>query len=415
MPYKSIEAAKADKFPVIAEGINMTLAQINKLAAIHDAIKKAGEAEVPMAVAWDQWKELYMKKGEAWVEREQSQKMISHDAILQTLNRRVGGYCFPTDVFAKSVEAWEGIPLVFADNHPDQQLFSADPDTALDEIKGQIVGKITQPHIATEGHPRLMGKLMNNNAEVAALIEEGRASISTGFQGAADEDAQILNVVPNHVLIFREGTGSMPKDHGAFILNKEEFIEFTNAGEIVKDSISKSDSHINDINEQEFKNMEEVQELANKLGAANKELGDVSSKLDIANKELETVKATITEKDGAVEVLNKETEALKSTIEGHETTIKEFKQKEADALIAQRDKQWDEVAAGLPVGLTHKEEDVKALRTEWDADPHGFSAKYIPICLKEPAKGESGDEHTGSGDGAAQNTSGVYTPGEGYK
>ncbi|GAH83737.1 unnamed protein product, partial [marine sediment metagenome] len=47
MPYESIKAAKDAGFPTSAEGIDLTLAQINKLAEIYDAIKKAGTAKEP--------------------------------------------------------------------------------------------------------------------------------------------------------------------------------------------------------------------------------------------------------------------------------------------------------------------------------------------------------------------------------
>jgi len=68
MPYKTIAAAKAARFPTSAEGIALTLSQINKLAEIYDAIKKAGTAKNPFSVAWTEWKKLYKKTDDAWVE-----------------------------------------------------------------------------------------------------------------------------------------------------------------------------------------------------------------------------------------------------------------------------------------------------------------------------------------------------------
>ena len=81
MPYDSIEAAKEAGFPTTAEGINLTLAQINKLASIYDAVKAAGTAENAMAVAWTQWKALYVKEGDKWVKRkaESAEAMISEE------------------------------------------------------------------------------------------------------------------------------------------------------------------------------------------------------------------------------------------------------------------------------------------------------------------------------------------------
>lgn len=68
MPYDSIAAAKKAGFPTSAEGVGLTLTQINKLAEIYDAIKKAGTAKNPFSVAWTQWKKLYKKVGDRWTE-----------------------------------------------------------------------------------------------------------------------------------------------------------------------------------------------------------------------------------------------------------------------------------------------------------------------------------------------------------
>ena len=76
MPYSSIKEAKDAKFPTTAEKAPLTLSQINHLARIYDAIKKAGSADNPMAIAWTQWKELYEKKDDKWVLKE-SKKAVS--------------------------------------------------------------------------------------------------------------------------------------------------------------------------------------------------------------------------------------------------------------------------------------------------------------------------------------------------
>jgi hypothetical protein len=76
MPYTSIEEAKAAKFPTTADKVPLTLAQINHLARIYDAIKKASSADNPMAVSWTQWKDIYEKKDDKWVLKE-GQKGVS--------------------------------------------------------------------------------------------------------------------------------------------------------------------------------------------------------------------------------------------------------------------------------------------------------------------------------------------------
>ncbi|MCK4814940.1 hypothetical protein KA005_04145 [bacterium] len=77
MPYESIEDAKTGGFPTNADGIPMTLAQINKLAEIYDAVKAAGTAKNPMAVAWTQWKALYEIEDEKWVTRKSKSALVA--------------------------------------------------------------------------------------------------------------------------------------------------------------------------------------------------------------------------------------------------------------------------------------------------------------------------------------------------
>lgn len=367
------------------------------------------------AIAWTAVGQKYKKTDDKWVEI--SQKAEVHDAILQTLNREIGGYCFPVEPFTQSVSAWEGIPVVYANDHPDMKLFAENPTKALEAIKGEVVGQVSKPYIATEGHPRLMAGITNTNTDVAQLIKAGQASLSTGFMGAADKASKILKVTPNHVLLFKEDTENMPKDHGAFILNKEDYIEFTNRGEVMADeTISDKikqpiidlynavmgsgkppdaggdDSHNSGkLTTEEVENMDEVSKLSSDLTIANKEIGDVTSKLDIANKEIEDLKTQATGKDGALEIVNKDIETHKATITGLETKVKEFEQKEVDALKVTRDAQWEEIKNKLPPGLTHTEDNEKALQGEFDTDPYTFSTKYVGI-QNQAGRGESGEE-----------------------
>lgn len=376
------------------------------------------------AIAWTAVKTKYKKTDDKWVEI--SQKAEVHDAILQTLNREIGGYCFPVEPFTQSVSAWEGIPVVYANDHPDMKLFTENPTKALEAIKGEIVGQVSKPYIATEGHPRLMGGVTNTNPDVAQLIKEGKASLSTGFigsvasgiMGTADKTPEIARVVPNHVLLFKEDSENMPKDHGAFILNKEDYIEFTNRGEIMANETTTDkikqpiidlynavmgsgkppdaggdNSHKRDtLTTTEVENMNEVTELSDNLAIANKHIGDVTSKLDIANKQIEDMKTQATEKDSTLEVANKDIETHKATITDLETKVKEFEQKEVDALKVTRDAQWEEIKNKLPPGMTHTDDATTALRAEWDTDPYTFSSKYVGI-QNQASRGESGSEH----------------------
>jgi len=93
MPYNSIAAAKRAGFPTTAEGIPLTLAQINKLAEIYDAIKKAGTAKEPFAVAWSTWKKLYKKVGKKWVKRKPEPKAKSEEIREKKVEKRGEYYC----------------------------------------------------------------------------------------------------------------------------------------------------------------------------------------------------------------------------------------------------------------------------------------------------------------------------------
>ena len=96
-------------------------------------------------------------------------------------------------------------------------------------------------------------------------------------------------------------------------------------------------------------------------------------------------------------------ETHNATITGLETQVKEFEQKETDALKVKRDEQWTEIKNKLPPGLTHKEDDEKVLRGEWDTDPYTFSSKYVGIQNQE-GRGESGAEFTSGTSEASMGT-----------
>ena len=74
MSFLTKKAAQDAGFPTTAEGVDLILPQINKLASIYDAIKEQGTADNPMAAAWTAWKKNYRKKGDQWVKREAAAK-----------------------------------------------------------------------------------------------------------------------------------------------------------------------------------------------------------------------------------------------------------------------------------------------------------------------------------------------------
>ena len=76
MPYSSMEAAKAAKFPTALKSgeasVPLTLAQVNRLAALYDGIKREGKADNPMAVAIAQFKDEYRTVDGGWAKKKKA-------------------------------------------------------------------------------------------------------------------------------------------------------------------------------------------------------------------------------------------------------------------------------------------------------------------------------------------------------
>ena len=426
MPYSSIsdlpEAVK--KLPDHAQHIF--------LSAFNSAFEQGKSEESCFKIAWGAVKRSYHKSGETWVKnKEETEQRLSmfmnveflnanHDAILQTLNRDIGGYYFPCESFANNVNDWSGIPIVYATDHPDLKLFAENPQLALDKIKGRIVGQVSMPRVETVGHPRLMASMEITDDEINRYINDGKISHSTGFIGAVNGKT-VTGVTPNHVLVFLEDAKNIPKDRGAFILNKEDGTEIDDIEEADKGidiDIENADkkpygeveyadpgyqedgvkrypldtekhvraawSYINMPKNQKAYSASQLASIKSKIKAAAKKFG---IEISMTQKEMETSRMTEdhdkeTELVKQLEISNKEKETLTVEIEGLRRTIadkdeqlKVFVQKEAEALKATRESQWQTIKKTIPVGLTHKTEDEAKLRSEFESDPYAFAVK----------------------------------------
>jgi cation transport regulator len=347
MPYKDVSELPSSVKDVLPEH-----AQSIFMAAFNSAFKSGKDEETCFKIAWGAVKKSYKKVGDMWEEMKNMQTLAmfmnveiinaNHEAILQTLNRDIGGYYFPAEVFANNVQDWSEIPIIYATNHPDVKLFVESPQLALDKIKGRIVGKVTMPRVDIAGHPRLMGNMDITDQEINRFISEGKISHSTGFIGTVD-GKNVTSVTPNHVLVFLEDATNLPKDRGAFILNKQEL------------QSSPNNEGLNNTN------MESNQMTEDKVN-------ELTQQLEISNKEKET--------------LTGEIDGLKQIIADKDVQLKVFAQKEADALKVTRENQWQTIKKSIP-GPTHKAEDEQKLRTEFEADPYGFAVKLTEFKNKE--------------------------------
>lgn len=148
------------------------------------------------------------------------------NSIIQMLNRWVpdeeSGVYFNAGPFEATAPKWEGIPIVFANAHPDLQLFEDDPASALKQVKGRIVGKASNIRFIQEGHPHLVAALQVNDDECSVLFKQGELSLSTAFWAFLDGECGIAEgIEPNHILLFKEDGYNMPKDRGALVKNMQ--------------------------------------------------------------------------------------------------------------------------------------------------------------------------------------------------
>jgi cation transport regulator len=375
-----------------------------------------GNDECSMKIAWEAVKAGYQK-----VESGMWQPITnkSHRAILNSLDRMVDGKWFTADAFEQSVNLWENTPLIYANSHPNLSAFTEDPQKELTRINGSLVGYIGHPAVNKAGHPKLMGDMVFDpnfqfkNAvsdstkipEVLDLVQSGKLSHSTGFYSSWDKDNRLTgSVSPHHVLLFEEdySKGDMPKDPGAFILNKEDS-EIYNKGRRVSTTtenklkslfsefMAKLSNELKNINGDEMiepqtnKSEEidemELKELADKLAITNKELGEKST-------EIITLKA--------------ENDQLKEEIKNKDAELAAMKAQENKRLESEKDAKWAEAKKLLKPGLTHKEEDNLKYRDMFENDKDQFYATVMSQTNKDETDPE-GDEFVnknGSEDGS---------------
>ena len=321
----------------------------------------------------------------------------SHDAILQTLDRKVGDLWYREDAFNKTVNDWNGTPVIYADDHPDYQLFIDNQELALDKINGRIVGTVSNSNIATSGHPRLMGNLQIDDTEVNQGISEGKISHSTGFIALINGKQEVKSVIPHHILVFRETAKNQPKDKGAFILNKQEVNEMPEKSEtatedVVVNTETESKSILTQIGNmlKEFKviksESEKKEDVATEVKNMDKET-ELTTQLEISNKEKETL---TTERDG-----------LLTEVSNMKEQLEVFEKKEADTLKSMRETQWATIKNKIPTGLVADEAAEKAMREKFESDPHAFAVTLTEIKNTEAPKEEEGVEVANQSDKVA--------------
>jgi len=382
MPYDSIEAAKKAGFPTSAEEIDLTLAQINKLAEVYDAIKKAGTTDNPFAVAWTAWKKIYKKEGDKWVEikkgnAETTGKWIPVAKANQTKQLGNGSKVILTEeALIRSLNSWKTGEITI--NHMEP----------VDGLK--ILGaKYETPFLYMQFDPNTE-KLFRNTDATGWSVEFDPDSMQ--FDGEKIIDGAGVGVS----ILYAPHIPTCTPEMGC---NETYAFEMYNEFE-GKTLSAKNETELKAIAEDVKKGFERLWDLLKGITTPkeNKKEGENQERKNLEKKKMEKVEeltskleATKTELVNKTSEFETATKAHEDEVKGYKEKIAEFEQKEADKLKAERDAQFEQIIAKLPPGMTHKEEDKTALRAKFDNDPTALMAELVAMERKE-GTGEEGSE-----------------------
>lgn len=344
-----------------------------------------------------------------------------HDVTLQTLNREAKGVFLTLESFEPTVGAWAGTPVIKADGHPDMNLFDINPDEALKAVNGTIVGEVAEPHINMTGHPTLESVLsLKDEAGLEALINQGNLSISTGFHCLKQEDfanqygpafaSTKGPVTPHHVLLFIETpeAKNTPGDKGAVFLNTRDLTELRQqANEFIMMGVRRL-NYINDIADSVVTKMtNEIthQEPATPVVETAPPAVDPppAAPMPAPVAVQAAAETAVLAEEAIAEVITAALPLDLATM-GKELAKAMARVKELEALLAEAmatmntmladkaDDAWREVKEFLPPGMTHKEEDEKKVRAEWEKDPHKVSMTAMTFMATGEVPGEKSGE-----------------------
>ena len=359
-----------------------------------------------------------------------------HEAILQTLDRESNGIYLAREAFESNLGDWEGVPVVFAQDHPDPDAFAENPEMALEKVKGRMVGTVRNPSIDMTGHPRLMAQLAIDDDDIDRLIDEGAAneapvSLSTAFRCPAEEDGDRITLTgpvdPNHVLLFVEEGDSQPGDKGAFILNRQNDEHeaqnllrrlgtlITNLTKRKVTTMSNDDEHTH-----EEEDEEEEEEVSEEEGSPEEEDEEEVEEIDEGEDRRPDSKSTPQEEDkdkpGTVAALSAALEEANGAITALRAENAQLRAAQAQFEHLEKDQKWLEMKAHLPKGMVHGDNEAES-RKEFEANPAGFALKVLRFKDETEAPGgREGAEHINAptGDPKPDLTVGAYDPDKGW-
>ncbi len=382
------------------------------------------------AIAWAAVKKGYHKEGDQWLANKCTEctgphcffahatiTPQTHEIILTGLNswmdfpERKERYYYAVKNFEGTEHAWNEVPVIYAQDHPEHDLVKDDLEAALNSVKtyegepGRICGTLFNSEVVTSGQPRLTANIRFNDPDLEKRYLKGELAPSDAFYCNKNEDGTLAGKVrPNHLLIFVQDENNQRRDKVAMLLHKGAgtVIEttFEHAGRVISASNAKELEGL--IGEHEsvmgklrsfFKKMTGVagggDEAAQKaeppmtVPAANKPMEDKMT--EELKKELESVKAALANKDAEIAAKDKEIAEIKAAHTELSKKLVEFDQKAADA-------EWKSTFENrVPKGWkAEKTEDV--LRKEYEDNKVAFMNKLLDAKVTPPQKGEEGEQ-----------------------
>jgi len=380
MPYDTIAKAKEAGFPTVVNKVNLTLPQINHLAEIYDAIKKAGSADEPMAVAITQFKALYKIEDNKWVLMEKKATAENFDA----------GSWIKVAKKDQAKKLLDGSEVILTEE-------------ALKRTASTFKGKdIIINHKAAINEPKILDARyvspfmqMFFNEEAAKLF---RDTDSTGWSVQYDPDTLVFDgdKIVDGVGV---GIGLLYGDHNPVCTpemgcNEQNytFETYTDANlEIDTNSIKKELERIWTYIKAAFEsksNKKEEEDQENKKGK-NLDKRSKMEKEEQLTLELKTANDELAKIKGEFETVKTEHDTEVKELKGQVAT---FEKEKEDARKAKLEGDWEQLKKTvIPKGIVHKEEDEKKLRAEFEENPHEFMMKAFAFERPESTK-EEGSE-----------------------
>jgi len=330
---------------------------------------------------------------------------VLSNCTLLMLNRWVscqtGTWYYPEDVFSKSVDIWNGTPIVFGQVHPDPKLFKADPEAALKEVGGEIIGYISDSRVVIEGHPRHVAAMNIDPVKGKAAIDlyhAGRFGIS-GAEFFSQSEGVITEITEaSHVLVFEEDGWTMPADLGAVAAKTSNQFGFSNTPAVktaakTADDLEPLFNRFFDRVKGLFSGSSEVQAAMKEHKQETSEMSETSqpdSQVAVLNQQIGVLNEDKAKLQTQYEQLNAEYTALKEQAEKTTAKLEELTAKFVEQETAQKEAAFTAfLEKHVPIGEKTSEEQIAGLKTAFmEKDPALFDkvAEWKENSLKASTK-----------------------------